>query len=248
MKKVKNFVLKFKQKCRNVWRNYRDVSEEITYDDFFDYPLEFLKFISYDFSLVSCTENWKEKLKIISKNLIMWLHLINCFIYVSFMAIESMLKRHNYKEVIFAVIMFNLWSVLFVKMSRYFWIKQEVHDLKNSLKSFYPKLFNSLARKYLQYFRILRLAVTITYVSCSSFFALIPIIVYMIYDEIITPLPFVTTFFDTSNMLVYPFIYIWEQIVVYQALLIHFAFDLMTMSLICAISQEWSQLGQDFGD
>jgi hypothetical protein len=125
-------------------------------------------------------------------------------------------------------------------------MKNELTELKDSLREFYPKT-SLTARKYLQKFKILSLLITTTCILGSSFFALIPVIVYGVHHEIVTPLPLVSSLLDSSSAFVYPFVYIWEVIVVVQSLLILFGFDIMTITLILTISQEWSELNQEFG-
>jgi hypothetical protein len=238
--------MEIRGKIETFWNEFHEIPEKVEYDDYFDYPLKFLGLIGYNLNLISNAQNLQHRRALIAKIFMMWVNLLNPMFYVAFTAYEAYVKRHNYHEVVFAVIMANLWSVLLTKMTRYFWMKKELTELKDSLREFYPKT-SLTARKYLQKFKILSLLITTTCILGSSFFALIPVIVYGVHHEIVTPLPLVSSLLDSSSAFVYPFVYIWEVIVVVQSLLILFGFDIMTITLILTISQEWSELNQEFG-
>lgn len=246
MEKIKIFLLTKIKKYRFVLSKANDIPSVITSDHFYDYPLKFLNHICFDFTLFSDAVDWKQKKSLISKNIILWCHLVNVMLYVALISYEGLINLNDYQKIILVILIVNLGTVLVVKMSRYFWMKNEVMNLKNSLLEFYPKVNNPIAIKYLQYFRTLRFGIKIFYIICLTAFALIPVIVYMIYGEIVTPIPSAQSLFDATRTLIYPLIFIWQMIQCYEGLLIHFGFDLMTITLIVTIAMEWSILSHDF--
>lgn len=242
MENLKNLWSKCRQKCEDFWRKLREVPEVITFGNFFDYPRKFLGYISYDHPRLWEDRNRKWK----SKNCRMFGYLLNILIFPILVGFEAHMNNDSEKKIT-SVIIFSLWMVLVVKMLRYFWKKKEVIKLQNSIRKFYPKTCTELVRKYLRNLKIVHFVTQFCLIFYSFGFALIPIIVYAIQGKLISPLNLFSFLIDIRRIWIYPFVYIWELCVPFQCLLVQLAFDLMTITLVVAISQEWSQLGQDFG-
>lgn len=258
MDKVKNIYLQVKSEFYKKFlvirevplrlKNHLAVPSVITHSHFYDYSSEVLKFIGFEFTFLADAIDWKQKCKLMCMNFFLWANLINVMFYVALTDIEVLLNHENFHLIIHGILSFNLLAMLTVKLSRYFWMKKEVIDLQNSLKEFYPKIDDLTAMKYLRYTKRLRFGYTVTYIFTSSAFALIPIIVYLTYDEVVLPMPLAPSLFDYTRKVLYPFTFIWEMTQIYGGMLIHFGFDLMTITLITTIALEWSTLSQEFSE
>lgn len=73
------------------------VSRNIQFEDFFEFPLKFLKWISIDLTPQPKFEdlNAKQKRSILIRDIIPWLHMLNITIYVALIAYDTHLDHSN---------------------------------------------------------------------------------------------------------------------------------------------------------
>jgi hypothetical protein len=85
-----------------------------------------------------------------------------------------------------------------MKLAHFYWKKNEIHEVFESLKEYYPKILDTKAEKYFSHTRILQR--TSVYV-CALFSFMTPLfllIVYFISRKVMTPVLFPTSLIAQS--------------------------------------------------
>jgi hypothetical protein len=121
-----------------------------------------------------------------------------------------------------------------------------MEEVQNSLKEFYPKTFDDRAEKYFWYLKLLR----VTLVTFASALIIIlgatPVFVYLVYDEITTPIPIASFLLKNNLKFTYPLLFLWSLSVIIQSICLNFFFDMMTFTIFSAVALEWETLSQNF--
>lgn len=220
----------------------------LEHEHFFNFPVKFIKYLSYDFDELSSATTRKEKWKIIAKNCILVFHVLNILAYVAITSYGDFIAPHKIQEVLFGVMICLVWSFLAFKTATYAWFRQDIKKLIDGLNAYYPKTFNGNGKNFYKKLKRYWVGSVVLFIICILGLALIPPIVYHYTGQLVMPLPFNLDLFDPTQSVTYPLFYLWMILVIIQGCFIHFGFDMITFTLISTISLEFENLAEDFSE